>query len=170
MVKCQSALFCYRTYCYLGHIIFCIAWRVYLSQWYCKWVSAAVRCSCSAGTTQGTAALFLFYSLSTFSDFSFMFVFLTVLFLFLGASFVCVNNLKRHPRKDCQEWQTHKKKKWKRTIVSKKGKSCSSPMWFKHSMSIKMQRIPINNTTVHKIKPNVALNSSRIRNVGKKTV
>ena len=95
MVKCQSALFCYRTYCYLGHIIFCIAWRVYLSQWYCKWVSAAVRCSCSAGTTQGTAALFLFYSLSTFSDFSFMFVFLTVLFLFLGASFVCVNNLKK---------------------------------------------------------------------------
>ena len=45
---------------------------------------------------RGTAALFLFYSLSYFSSFSFyMFVTLTVLFLFLGASIVCVNNIKR---------------------------------------------------------------------------
>ena len=44
---------------------------------------------------RGTAALFLFYSLSSFSAFSFyVFVTLTVLFLFLGASIVCVNNLK----------------------------------------------------------------------------
>ena len=39
---------------------------------------------------------FLFYSLSSFSTFSvYMFVTLTVLFLVLGASIVCVNNLKR---------------------------------------------------------------------------
>ena len=45
---------------------------------------------------RGTAALFLFYSLSFFSTFSFyVFVTLTVLFLFLGASIVCVNNLYR---------------------------------------------------------------------------
>ena len=44
---------------------------------------------------RGTAALFLFYSLLSFSTFSFyVFVTLTVLpvFLFLGASIVCVNN------------------------------------------------------------------------------
>ena len=39
---------------------------------------------------RGTAALFLVYSLSSFSSFSFyMFVTLTVLFLFLGASIHC---------------------------------------------------------------------------------
>ena len=38
---------------------------------------------------------FLFYSLSSFSTCLFMFVTLTVLFLFLGASIVCVNNLWR---------------------------------------------------------------------------
>ena len=48
--------------------------------------------------------------------------------------------------------KTHKNKKWKRTIVSKKKKSCSSPMWFKHSMSIAQQLIPVFNTTVHKTK------------------
>ena len=43
---------------------------------------------------RGTAALFLFDSLSSFSTFSFfVFVTLTVLFLFLGASIGCVNNL-----------------------------------------------------------------------------
>ena len=38
------------------------------------------------------------------------------------------HKLKRHPRKEIglSELQTHKK--WKRTIVSKKEKSCSSPM------------------------------------------
>ena len=41
-----------------------------------------------------TAALFLFYSLSSFSTFClYVLVTLTVLFLFLGASLVCVNNL-----------------------------------------------------------------------------
>jgi len=45
---------------------------------------------------RGTAALFLFYSPSSFSTFSFyVFVNLTVLFSFLGASLVYVNNLKR---------------------------------------------------------------------------
>ena len=61
-------------------------------------------------------------------------------------------NYRGTQEKDCQEWQTHKKKKWKRTIVSKKEKSCSSPMWFKHSMSIAQQLIPIYNTTVYKNK------------------
>ena len=43
---------------------------------------------------RGTEAIFLYYSLSSFSAFSFcVFVILTVLFLFLGASSVCVNNL-----------------------------------------------------------------------------
>ena len=40
------------------------------------------------------------------------------------------------------------KKKWKRTIVSKTEKSCSSPMWIKQSMSITPQLIPIYNTIV----------------------
>ena len=43
---------------------------------------------------RGTAAFFLFYSLSSFSTFSF-YVFVTLTVLFLGASLVCVNNLKR---------------------------------------------------------------------------
>jgi len=43
-----------------------------------------------------TAAVFLFYSLSSFSTFSFcLFATLTVLFLFLGASLVYVNCLAR---------------------------------------------------------------------------
>ena len=43
-----------------------------------------------------TAALFLVYSLSSFSAFSFcLFVTLTVIFLFLRASILCVNNLNR---------------------------------------------------------------------------
>ena len=42
--------------------------------------------------------------------------------------------------------------------MSKKEKSCSSPMWFKHSMSITQQLIPIYNITVQKNKTNVALN------------
>ena len=45
---------------------------------------------------RGTTALFLFYLHSSLSTFSFyMFVTPTVIFLFLGASIVCVNNLKR---------------------------------------------------------------------------
>jgi len=55
---------------------------------------------CNAQTVlelnRGTAALVLFYSLSFFSTFSFyIFIALTILLLFLGASLVCVNNLKR---------------------------------------------------------------------------
>ena len=43
---------------------------------------------------RGTAALFLFYWLSSFSNVSFyVFVTLTVLFLFLGASIVCVDTI-----------------------------------------------------------------------------
>ena len=54
----------------------------------CKWVSADVRCS--------YCFFFLFYSLLFFSTFSFyVFATLTVLYLFLGASLVCGNNLKR---------------------------------------------------------------------------
>ena len=54
---------------------------------------------CDADTVleqhRGTVTLFLFYSLSSFSIFAFyVFATLTVLFLFLGASIVCVNNLK----------------------------------------------------------------------------
>ena len=33
-------------------------------------------------------------------------------------------------------------------------------MWFKHSVSIEQQLIPIYNTTVHKNKTNVALNAA----------
>ena len=45
---------------------------------------------------RATAALFLFYSLSSLSCFSFcVFVTLDSLFLFLSASLVCFNNLKR---------------------------------------------------------------------------
>merc|ERR1719239_2070531 len=45
---------------------------------------------------RGTAAIFLFYSLLSFYTFSFyVFITLIVLFLFLGASLVCGNNLKR---------------------------------------------------------------------------
>ena len=43
-------------------------------------------------------------------------------------------------------------------IVSKKEKSCSSPMWFKHSMIITKQLIPIYNTNMHKNKSIFALN------------
>jgi len=43
---------------------------------------------------RGTAALFLFYSLLSFSTFSF-YMFVTLTFFFLGASLVCVNYLKR---------------------------------------------------------------------------
>ena len=59
-------------------------------------------------------------------------------------------------REDISECQTHKKKKWKRMIVSKK--NCSSPVWFKHSMSITQELIPIYNTSVHKNKTKVSLN------------
>merc|ERR1719239_1144661 len=41
---------------------------------------------------RGTAAFSFFYSLSSFSTFSFFLSLLTVLFLFLGASIVCVSN------------------------------------------------------------------------------
>ena len=45
---------------------------------------------------RGTAALFLFHSLLSFSAFSFLCVILRVVFIFLGASIVCVyNNLGR---------------------------------------------------------------------------
>ena len=45
---------------------------------------------------RGTAALFPFYSLSSFSAVSFcVFVILTLLFLFLGASLVSFNSLTR---------------------------------------------------------------------------
>ena len=47
---------------------------------------------------------------------------------------------------------------WKRTIVSKKEKSCSSRMRFKRSMNIARQLMPIYNTTVHENKTYVALN------------
>ena len=50
--------------------------------------------SCCAWTTWGNCSFFLFYSLSSFSTFSF-YVFVTLVVLFLGASLVCVNNLKR---------------------------------------------------------------------------
>ena len=43
---------------------------------------------------RGTAAFFLFYSLLSFSTFSF-YVFVPLTVLFLGASLVCVNDLKR---------------------------------------------------------------------------
>ena len=42
--------------------------------------------------------------------------------------------------------------------MSIKEKSCSSPMWFKHSIGIAQQLMPIYNTTVHKKKINVAPN------------
>ena len=41
--------------------------------------------------------------------------------------------------------------------MSKKEKSCSSPMLFRHSMSIAQQLMPIYNNTVHENKMNVAL-------------
>ena len=44
---------------------------------------------------RGTAVIFLYYSLSSFSTFSFyVFFILKVLIHFLGASIVCVNNLR----------------------------------------------------------------------------
>ena len=42
----------------------------------------------------GTAAFFLFYSLLSFSTFSF-YMFVQSYYFFLGATLVCVNNLKR---------------------------------------------------------------------------
>ena len=52
----------------------------------------------------GELQLFLFYSLSSFSTFSFMCLsLLTVLFLFLGASIVCVNILQAHSMKGCHK-------------------------------------------------------------------
>ena len=41
------------------------------------------------------------------------------------------------------------KEQWKRVIV-KNRKKATVPLWFKHSMSIAHQLIPIYNTTVHK--------------------
>ena len=41
--------------------------------------------------------------------------------------------------------------------ASKIEESCSSPMLFRHSMSIEQQLMPIYNTTMHKNKLNLAL-------------
>ena len=78
-------------------LLFLLCCDFYFTFFFHKWVSAAVQCSyCARTTYMETAALFLYYSLSSFSAFSFcVFVILTVLFLFLGASIVCVNNPRR---------------------------------------------------------------------------
>ena len=51
-----------------------------------------------------------------------------------------------------------KKKKRKRTIVSKIERKLQFPYVFRHSMSIAQQLMPIYNTTVYKNKVNVAFN------------
>ena len=61
-----------------------------------------------------------------------------------------------------QTIEAHKKGNW--TVKSDASKiEKSSPMWFKHSMSIAQQLIPIYNTTVHKNKSSVALNVTNVR-------
>ena len=66
-------------------------------------------------------------------------------------------NYRDAQEKYCQSEKHIKRNNGKGTIVSKKKKKLKFPLWFKHSMSIPKQLIPIYNTTVHKNKSYVAL-------------